>query len=307
MPSLFFLLQKEVLHTPDVSRFTIWKEGVFFGVGEQDVLITHSIDRKRYQIHIRVRYPNSQVCSAGMMLSVCQILEGILRTSFPHLLYNISRLVPCVHCINLRVLTGNIFLFQYDECFRAVTEGKPFLFCNHIESSTRCVRVDTLAPDLGFADIPQIPEDKFTVTRLLGQGGFGCVYLGLLDGKKAIAIKELIADNNSERDQVEAFGEFLREAYMMSFLQHPNLVSLFGVCLSKPPRLLMEFVPCGDLKQLITSQNGVPLEPWLITQIAYDVAVGMNHLHSISPPIIHRDLRSPNIFVRSPSLLSFMN
>lgn len=234
-----------------------------------------------------------------MMLVICEILEGLIRSNYSFLQTNITRLIPCVHCIMLRALTGKIFLFSYDECFRAVTQGKPFLFCNYIKSPSRCVRVDKLAPDIGFADIPQINDSQFTSDQLIGRGGFGFVYRGTLDDKYDIAIKEMISSTTtSEEEQVAAYGEFLREAYIMSFLHHPNLVGLFGVCLSSPPRILMEYIPCGDLQHLIQSRTEKePLEIELIDKIALDIAIGMDHLHSISPPIIHRDLRSPNIFV----------
>ena len=295
-------MQQEVLHSAEAHEFLVWRRGVVVQANHQQILITQSLVSQSYQIHIHVRYPaTGQGSTCGMMLVICEILENLLRSSYAFCASSVVRLVPCVHCINLRALTGKPFLFSYDECYRAVTEGKPFLFCNYIESPSRCVRMDKLAPDLGFADIPQISEDLFTTGRLLGQGGFGSVHHGVLKGTKEIAIKELILQQqSSEQEQVATFSEFLREAFLMSFLQHPNLVSLYGVCLSRPPRLLMEFVPCGDLKELIVARKDQPLEPWLITQIAFDVALGMSHLHSISPPIIHRDLRSPNVFVRGP-------
>lgn len=299
---LFSCLQQELLHVPNVSNFILWESGLFLTSNNQNILINHSVIKQFFQIHICIRYHQEGAGSnAGMMLVVCEILEALIRSNYNYLLYNITRLIPCVHCLGMRVLTGELFLFEYDECYRAVTEGNPFVFCNHIESPSRCVRVDKLAPDLAFADIKQIEAEQFTTGKLLGRGGFGCVYHGLLEGQHEIAIKELIiSEQCSQEEKVASFGEFLREAYIMSFLEHPNLVSLYGVCVN-PPRLLMEYVPCGDLQHLIMerSKESKPLEEWLIIKIATDVAIGMNHLHSISPPVIHRDLRSPNIFLVS--------
>jgi len=59
----------------------------------------------------------------------------------------------------------------------------------------------------------------------------------------------------------------------------------------------MEFVPCGDLSHMLHRDD--PL-PWTLRlRISLDIAKGMNHLQSVDPPVIHRDLRSPNIFIVS--------
>ena len=103
-----------------------------------------------------------------------------------------------------------------------------------------------------------------------------------------IAIKELnVGEKGNNEEQISGFSDFLREVYIMSHLSHPNLVSMFGICMHPPPlRLIMEFIPCGDLYQLFRKKENenelLPLE--LIIKIAVDIAVGMNHLHSISPP-----------------------
>ena len=95
--------------------------------------------------------------------------------------------------------------------------------------------------------------------------------------------------------------------YFFSCLDHPNIVHLYGVTPS-PPRLVMELL-LGDLCSLMihpidpnNPNERIEVSPdtysWkLRLRIAFDVAKGMQYLQNISPPIIHRDLRSPNIFV----------
>ena len=98
-------------------------------------------------------------------------------------------------------------------------------------------------------------------------------------------------------------------AEKFSRLNHPNLVKLYGITLN-PLRMILEFVSQGDLFDLIhpkdktdkekgilgkISEKDFPMEYRL--KIALDIAKGMLYLQSITPPIIHRDLRSPNIFV----------
>ena len=95
-----------------------------------------------------------------------------------------------------------------------------------------------------------------------------------------------------------------------SFLRHPNLVKLIGITLS-PLRLVMELIEKGDLFNFIHPKIGnVPQSKSSVSEdefpmatrhkIAVDIALGMRYLqHGITPPVIHRDLRSPNIFVCS--------
>jgi hypothetical protein len=54
------------------------------------------------------------------------------------------------------------------------------LFCQHIKSPSRCVNVAHLAPDLAFADIPKLFNKDLQRTKLIGQGGSGMVYAGVL-------------------------------------------------------------------------------------------------------------------------------
>jgi serine/threonine protein kinase len=83
-------------------------------------------------------------------------------------------------------------------------------------------------------------------------------------------------------------------------------VKLYGVALKPSPRMVLEFLACGDLYRFMhpdPDQPNIKISPekfpWhLRLRIALDVAKGMYTLHSHEPPIVHRDLRSPNIFVR---------
>ena len=84
-----------------------------------------------------------------------------------------------------------------------------------------------------------------------------------------------------------------------SVLKHPNTVGMLGITVN-PLRIVIEFIKGGDLNKLLRSEK--PGERVQLTleqkyRIAYDIALGMNYLQSFTPPIVHRDLRSPNIFV----------
>nr|GMD22517.1 probable leucine-rich repeat receptor-like serine/threonine-protein kinase At3g14840 [Ipomoea batatas]GMD87769.1 probable leucine-rich repeat receptor-like serine/threonine-protein kinase At3g14840 [Ipomoea batatas] len=71
------------------------------------------------------------------------------------------------------------------------------------------------------------------VQSMIGEGGFGPVYKGtLLDGT-IIAVKQLSAKSR------QGYREFLNEIGMISCLQHPNLVKLYGCCVERKPLLLV--------------------------------------------------------------------
>ena len=84
--------------------------------------------------------------------------------------------------------------------------------------------------------------DGFSSQNLLGEGGFGCVYKGLLEDGTEVAVKQLkIGGGQGER-------EFKAEVEIISRVHHRHLVSLVGYCISEHQRLLVyDFVPNDTL------------------------------------------------------------
>jgi serine/threonine protein kinase len=157
-----------------------------------------------------------------------------------------------------------------------------------------------MAPDISMCGISvhTLSYSELVVSELIGEGGFAKVYKGLQQGE-VVAIKKLTVPSTVSRSGVvtqpdnhrrDMFSEFRREAWLMSGLEHPNLVILKGLCL-EPFCIVMEFMNAGTLHALIhckTITDAFPLS--LILRIALDVAKGMEFLHGITPPIVHRDL-----------------
>ncbi|TVU34838.1 hypothetical protein EJB05_16691, partial [Eragrostis curvula] len=136
----------------------------------------------------------------------------------------------------------------------------------------------------------------FSENNLLGEGGFGRVYKGVLeDTKEVIAVKQL------DRNGFQGNREFLVEVLMLSLLHHPNLVKLLGYCTDSDQRILVyEFMPKGSLEDhlLDVPPNWKPL-PWHTRmQIAVGAAKGIEYLHEVAnPPVIYRDLKASNILL----------
>ena len=132
------------------------------------------------------------------------------------------------------------------------------------------------------------------IIKKVGEGGFASVYYGLYNGRD-IAVKELTA---SAANRNESFLEFRKEVVLMSGLQHPNTVGLIGLC-TQPFCVLTEFCAYGDLFSYVASrrERELPLPVDYVLDCLVDIANGMKFLHSAAPPILHRDLKSPNILL----------
>lgn len=83
----------------------------------------------------------------------------------------------------------------------------------------------------------------FDTSRIIGEGGFGVVYRGILDDGREVAVKVL------KRANQHGGREFLAELEMLSRLHHRNLVKLFGVCIEDNNRCLVyELIHNGSLE-----------------------------------------------------------
>lgn len=86
--------------------------------------------------------------------------------------------------------------------------------------------------------------EKFSSKKILGEGGFGCVYHGIIEDGSEVAVKLLNRDNNQNGDR-----EFIAEVEMLSRLHHRNLVKLIGICIEGRTRCLVyELVPNGSVE-----------------------------------------------------------
>lgn len=141
-----------------------------------------------------------------------------------------------------------------------------------------------------------IATGNFREESLLGEGGFGKVYKGLLaNSKKIVAIKQL------NQDGLQGNREFIVEVLVLNLLNHPNLVKLIGYCADGDQRLLVyEYMSLGSLEDHLhyPTPGMQPLDWNTRMRIAAGAAKGLEYLHEkANPPIIYRDLKCSNILL----------
>ncbi|XP_010459161.1 PREDICTED: wall-associated receptor kinase-like 8 [Camelina sativa] len=136
--------------------------------------------------------------------------------------------------------------------------------------------------------------DKFNASRILGQGGQGTVYKGMLEDGMIVAVKK------SKALEEENLEEFINEIILLSQINHRNVVKILGCCLeTEVPVLVYEFIPnCNLFDHLHSPSEDFPMTWEVRLRISCEVSDALSYLHSAaSVPIYHRDVKSTNILL----------
>ncbi|GMP86510.1 hypothetical protein CsSME_00039258 [Camellia sinensis var. sinensis] len=141
-----------------------------------------------------------------------------------------------------------------------------------------------------------IATEGFEERKLLGGGGFGTVYRGVLPTLNTqFAVKRVAHDSR------QGMREFVAEIATIGCLRHPNLVRLLGYSRHKQELLLVyDYMPNGSLDKFLYGQRRGMLNGMQRFQIIKDVASGLFYLHhQWVQVVIHRDIKASNVLIDS--------
>ncbi|XP_020098319.1 leucine-rich repeat receptor-like serine/threonine-protein kinase BAM3 [Ananas comosus] len=131
--------------------------------------------------------------------------------------------------------------------------------------------------------------------QVIGRGGAGIVYRGILPNGDQVAVKRLLGiGKGSSHD-----NGFSAEIQTLGRIRHRNIVRLLAMCSNKETNLLVyEYMMNGSLGEVLHGKRGGYLNWGIRLRIATEAAKGLSYLHhDCSPPILHRDVKSNNILL----------
>mmetsp|Transcript_25013 Transcript_25013/g.69803 ORF Transcript_25013/g.69803 Transcript_25013/m.69803 type:complete len:640 (+) Transcript_25013:358-2277(+) len=155
-----------------------------------------------------------------------------------------------------------------------------------------------------------IPKSDIVISKLLGSGGYGEVYLGKWRDATDVAVKclspsLLSPDGDGGMMDPNHVIDLIDEAGMLFSLRHPNVVWVYGIVLEQPgdevdtrfrtPAIIGEFMASGSLRVALSRHDPSLKHGWVRVVVALDAARGLEYLHS--KHIVHFDLKSGNLLM----------
>ena len=142
----------------------------------------------------------------------------------------------------------------------------------------------------------------YKIIEFLGEGSFGKAYLAQCDNdNNKYVIKQIPLEGMSDEEKLETFNE----AIILKKLDHPNIIKFKEVFLQRKPKpalnIVTEYADGGDLNKKIEKQKKVPFDEAQILDYITQICLALQHIHK--KKIIHRDLKSGNIFLMKSGIV----
>ncbi|NWV86001.1 RIPK2 kinase, partial [Dasyornis broadbenti] len=143
--------------------------------------------------------------------------------------------------------------------------------------------------------LPSIPSSKLPDLRFISRGAYGTVSAARhADWRVPVALKCLQGPLlDSDRNHL------LKEAEILHKARFSYILPILGIC-NEPEFLgiVTEYMTNGSLNQLLHGKDEYPDIPWCLRfRILYEIALGVNYLHNMNPPLLHHDLKTQNILL----------
>ncbi|XP_059064408.1 proline-rich receptor-like protein kinase PERK9 [Cryptomeria japonica] len=128
--------------------------------------------------------------------------------------------------------------------------------------------------------------------KIIGQGGFGSVFHGILPDGRSVAVK-MLSDTNS----VHGKTEWMNELRALTKRHHRNIVELVGYCFEDNLMLVYDYKP-RNLSNIIFDEIDMIIDWSIRFKIILDMVRGLTYLHEGAHMcIIHRDIKHSNILL----------
>ncbi|KAM0038350.1 putative protein kinase RLK-Pelle-WAK family [Helianthus debilis subsp. tardiflorus] len=216
---------------------------------------------------------SSKRLSPGVIIGICICMTAVLAITI---------------CRSSKIIKKTITKRRRKSVFKRINGGLLLKQQEEVDPSLVDKTILFTSRDLAKA------TDNFNENRVLGKGGQGTVYKGMLADGRIVAVKKSKLVNESQIEQ------FINEVVILSQINHRNVVKLLGCCLeTEVPLLVSEFISNGTLYDRIHDESHeLPLSLNMRLQIATDVAQAVSYLHSATCiPIYHRDIKTTNILL----------
>eukprot|EP00253_Pinus_taeda_P032949 PITA_32949 len=233
----------------------------------------------------------------GLLMKLCVCVSLCAYTGGPNksaIIAGCSIGGALLTAVALILLFMMLYVKKREILIRDFTSG----FCKHKrkdmeESGLSGLKIRNF-PMFSYQELCQA-TNCFHKENEVGDGGFGLVYFGKLGDGRSVAVKRLYQDNARRVEQ------FINEVMTFSTLNHPHVVRLYGCAYEDTPELLLvyEFVSNGTLAAHLHGHGRGPKGlPWdTRLNIAIQTAQALAFLHSLEPPLFHRDVKSSNILL----------
>ncbi len=138
---------------------------------------------------------------------------------------------------------------------------------------------------------------EYRIVEVLKSGGMGAVYKARCGGQM-YAVKEMTDSFTDPRERQDAINRFMAEALTLAKLDHPRIPKIYRHFIEEQRYYLaMDFVEGRDLEEVLKDNAGRGLPEAQVMHWAEQICEVLEYLHSLTPPVIFRDLKPANLML----------